>query len=313
MHAGMMILIMILFVIFIIISLKLIQEKIDEGAISKVELLKYQDRLKESLEKKNQEYKKFKTNYIKAVEFEEVKMSPIDFSEKSIDLYFKTLGEYLNQAKKSIKIVERISGKDVLRLLTEKPTEQNKNRAYFIANKYTEYYNLIESCIRRNINYQRIFEVSIDENDVVDSEQRFQLILQKFGEIVNRKTVEHIKYTYNISSKNCFYISNSAAFPYSFIIVDDETVLSVYYKKIEGNYYINELYVNRIDSVKAQLKKRVLDFKNLLKSSRQITEQEIEDAMLRNVEVVNYEKKDFEKKLKIIRGDKNDNKAQNNG
>jgi hypothetical protein len=193
------------------------------------------------------------------VEFVRIKIKKKEVDYESIDNYFELTNKYLSKAKKSIKIVDYFSSHNVIMGLYNSRHECSDEQATYLKEKYGQYYNNLKDKIlnNENITCTRIAQISgiYRKENLKQLEKRTERLISLMTPTLTSHLFDLLKIEKNRFE---FYICDTPAVLYNYMIIDDKYVLSEYpLYSPEGITFPDEMYVNKYNFLSAQIKKRI--------------------------------------------------------
>jgi len=182
--------------------------------------------------------------------------------KKSVKLFFSRVIEIVEKAEKSIKIVD-----------FNTPYSNAKSHKF----GYESFYNQIEKIISNlnpDIEYIRICQ--IPDSDSSMNSMFTRLLKDK----VNKSTYNHINNCYKISDKFKFYVTETFK-PFSFLIVDDEIILSKYDFLTKSKHRLDEIYITTDKKI---VNSRLNAINSVTKSNKELSHKEFKNYSFETLE-----------------------------
>ncbi|MEM1055992.1 MAG: hypothetical protein AAGI52_10735 [Bacteroidota bacterium] len=168
--------------------------------------------------------------------------------------YIDSLISYVEKANRSIVVVEYLPRKNILQKYSE---IGDKKLTYDLARQYSRYFRSLERAIcEKEITYTRIWQLSITDRAMNSEPLSADESLIRSAHLSYRRTLEHVRDVFDCtpelnSGEKLFqlYVASEAIVSYSFMIIDDEYIVSEYPRHDRNAYSIPDaLYVDHSSS-----------------------------------------------------------------
>lgn len=182
--------------------------------------------------------------------------------KKSVNDFFNRVIEIAEKAEKSIKIVD-----------FNTPYSNAKSHKFGYERFYTQIEEIISN-LNPDIEYIRICQ--IPDSDSSMNSMFTRLLKDK----VNKATYNHINNCYKASDNFKFYVTETFK-PFSFLIVDDEIILSKYDFLAKSKHRLDEIYITTDKKI---VDSRLRAINSVVKSNKELSHEEFKNYSFETLE-----------------------------